>query len=134
MNRFTLWGVYQYDPTLFDDVQVPDNVDKDILISCIMQTSGDLKPYYQQPAWLKHNITDWFRRMYFSIDKMMAAIKSEFNPVENYDRYEERNTSESEYSHDSASEMAYNSMSTSLSESQWNSMAQSQEQYSASDL
>lgn len=96
MNRFTLFGAYQYDPTLFDGAEVPENIDKNILIDTIMQECGELKPYYQNPAWLKHNINNWFKAMYFSFDKMMNAIKSEFSPIENYDRYEVRKTSESE--------------------------------------
>ena len=92
MNRFTLFGALQYEPTLFDDIALPDNIDKQILIDTIIQHCGDLKPYYQHPLMLKHNITSWFSRMYFSFDKMMGALKSEFNPIENYDRYEERHS------------------------------------------
>ena len=117
MNRFTLFGALQYDPTLFDDIALPENIDKQILLDTIIQHCGDLKPYYQHPLMLKHNITSWFSRMYFSFDKMMGALKSEFNPIENYDRYEERHTSESESSSESSSESASASTASSLSES-----------------
>lgn len=115
MNRFTLFGALQYEPTLFDDIALPDNIDKQILLDTIIQHCGDLKPYYQHPLMLKHNITSWFSRMYFSFDKMMGALKSEFNPIENYDRYEERHTSESESSSESASASTASSLSESSS-------------------
>ena len=106
MNRFTLFGALQYDQTLFDDFVLPDSYDRQVLIDEIIKECGDLKPYYQNPAWLKRNINNWFQRMYYSFDRMMVAIKSEFNPIENYDRYEARETSESESANSSGSESA----------------------------
>lgn len=104
MNRFTLFGALQYDSTLFDGIALPDNIDKKILIDTIIQQCGDLKPYYQNVPMLKYNIASWFSKMQFAFEKMMNALKSEFNPIENYDRYEERHTSESESANTSGSE------------------------------
>ena len=53
MERITLWGFYQYDKTLFDDIVLPDGIDKDNLVSDIMRNSGDLYPYHQVPEYLK---------------------------------------------------------------------------------
>ena len=37
MARLTLWGIYQYDKTLFDNIVLPDGIDKDNLVSDIMK-------------------------------------------------------------------------------------------------
>lgn len=89
MGRITLWGWYQYDKTLFDDCNLPVGIDKESLINLLMERSGMLYTYTQQPKYLKLNITNWFNRKEAMFTKMYAALTSEYNPVENYDRHEE---------------------------------------------
>ena len=89
MARVTLWGFYQYDKTLFDDIVLPDGIDKDNLVSDIMRNSGDLYPYHQVPEYLKRNITFWFSRRLFDFDRMYESLRMEYSPIENYDRIED---------------------------------------------
>lgn len=121
MPRFTLYGCYQYDPTLFDQILVPQGCDKQALINEIMAYCGQLYPYHQVPAQLKLNINFWFKRMFYNFSRMFQAINSDFSPVENYDRYEDRSTSESSAFSESTS--SYMSDSSSHSESQLNDVS-----------
>ena len=89
MARVTLWGMYQYDKTLFDNIVLPDGIDKDNLVSDIMRNSGDLYPYYQVPEYLKRNITFWFARRLFDFSRMYESLRVEYSPIENYDRMED---------------------------------------------
>ena len=89
MARVTLWGIYQYDKTLFDNIVLPDGIDKDNLVSEIMRNSGDLYPYHQVPEYLKRNITFWFSRRLFDFDRMYKSLRMEYSPIENYDRIED---------------------------------------------
>lgn len=89
MARLTLWGIYQYDKTLFDNIVLPDGMDKDNLVSDIMRNSGDLYPYHQVPEYLKKNITFWFSRRLFDFDRMYKSLRAEYSPIENYDRIED---------------------------------------------
>lgn len=89
MARLTLWGIYQYDKTLFDNIVLPDGIDKDNLVSDIMRNSGDLYPYHQVPEYLKRNITFWFSRRLFDFDRMYKSLRAEYSPIENYDRIED---------------------------------------------
>lgn len=88
MARITLYGFYQYDNTLFDGVVLPDGMDRDMLVSDIIRTSGDLYTYHQVPEQLKRNITFWFSRRLFDFDCMYKALRAEYSPIENYDRKE----------------------------------------------
>lgn len=92
MIKFTLWGLYQYDPTLFNNAPVPDGIDKQLLIDTIMDTNGDLYCYYQQPERFKLAITNWFRRHELGFARMLLALTKEYDPLENYDRYENETT------------------------------------------
>ena len=52
MPRITLYGMMQYDETLFDDIVLPEGLNKELLIAEIISKSGDLFPYYQVPRRL----------------------------------------------------------------------------------
>ena len=88
MPRITLWGFYQYDKTLFDEIVLPDGIDKENLVSEIMRNSGDLYPYHQVMEYLKRNINYWFSRRLFDFERMYEALRTEYSPIENYDRKE----------------------------------------------
>lgn len=112
MGRVTLWGFYQFtDKKLFDDIQLYEAFDKETLIDLILQQSGELFPFHQQPDYLKRNIENWFARMYEQFKRMYDALYSDYIPTENYDRMESWSDSAS------SSESAYNSISISESSS-----------------
>lgn len=89
MARITLWGFYQYYPSLFDDVIFPSDGDLHTLIDLIMERSGELYPYHQQPVRLKNNINAWFNRKYNNFTKMFSTLLANYDPIENYDRKED---------------------------------------------
>lgn len=88
MPRITLYGMIQYDKTLFDGVVLPDGLNRDILINEIISRSGDLFPYYQSLPMLKINISYWFLRRRYDFEQMYKALTATYNPIENYDRHE----------------------------------------------
>lgn len=88
MARLTLNGMYEYDNTLFDGMILPEGYNRDALFMEIMQRSGQLYPYHQQPGVLKSAIRLWFSRNFLNFDRIMEAYSAEYNPIENYDRHE----------------------------------------------
>ena len=128
MGRISLWGFYQFtDKKLFDNIKLYEEFDKDILVDLIMQQSGELFPFHQQPEYLKRNIENWFERMFEQFKRMYVALYSDYNPIENYDRHEDWSDSESTSisesesastsgsSHDSTSDSTSNSMTNDIS-------------------
>ena len=87
--RMTLYGMYQYDPTLFDGVVLPDGMNKTLMVNQIIRQSGDLFPYYQAPPQVKTAITEWFTRRKENFAKLWQGFTAEYNPIENYDRQED---------------------------------------------
>ena len=87
--RMTLYGMYQYDPTLFDGVTLPEGMDKTLMVNQIIRQSGDLFPYYQVPPQVKTAITEWFTRRKGNFAKLWQGFTAEYNPIENYDRQED---------------------------------------------
>lgn len=87
--RMTLYGMYQFDPTLFDGVTLPDGMDKTLMVNQIIRQCGDLFPYYQVPPEVKAAITEWFIRRRDNFAKLWQGFTAEYNPIENYDRHED---------------------------------------------
>ena len=87
--RLTLYGMYQYDPTLFDGVTLPDGMNKTLMVNQIIRQSGDLFPYYQVAPEVKTAITEWFARRKDNFAKLWQGFTAEYNPIENYDRQED---------------------------------------------
>ena len=87
MGRLTLWGINQYQP-LFDNIVLPEGLSNSDLVTCIMDRSGMLFPYHQEPPQLKLSIESWFRRRNNDFTRMYQAITAEYDPLHNYDRTE----------------------------------------------
>lgn len=83
--RMTLYGMAQYDPTIFDGVVLPEGIDPNIVKDDIIEKCGDLYPYYQVPPRVKQAITRFFVEYYHNFEMMYKALTNEYNPIENTD-------------------------------------------------
>lgn len=83
--RMTLYGMLQYDPSLFDGVVLPEGIDPNIVKDDIIEKCGDLYPYYQVPPRVKLAITRFFAEYYHNFEMMYKALTNEYNPIENTD-------------------------------------------------
>lgn len=91
----SVWGMYQIAPTLFDGLSVPDGVDKENVKDNILLESENLEVLYSNPDFLKAAITVWSTERLSIWEKLYATTQYEYNPIENYDRYEEGTNSAS---------------------------------------
>jgi len=87
--KITLIGLYNYDDTLFDLLQVPSGIDKQTLIDNMLLRSGDFELMYPDPDFLKYSIGAWSRKWQATFSRWTKALTLEYNPLENYDRQEE---------------------------------------------
>ena len=91
----SVWGMYQISPTLFDGLSVPDGIDKENVKDNILLESESLEVLYSNPDFLKAAITVWSTERLPIWGKLYATTQYEYNPIENYDRYEEGTNSAS---------------------------------------
>lgn len=87
--RITLIGLYNYDSSLFDNLQLPDGVDKETFINSLLLEHGEKPVIYTNPDFMKFAIGVWSNKYYDSFTKIVEALTSEYNPIHNSDRYEE---------------------------------------------
>lgn len=85
----TVLGLYNYNDTIFNSMQLPDGVDTDNVVSNLLMELAELEVIY--PSWItmQRAIADWSRSRVRSWERMLQALSAEYDPIENYDRREE---------------------------------------------
>lgn len=89
----TLISLYNFDDTLFDGLTLPESVNKDVLIYLLLQNYGEFEPVYTDLDFLKTSIGMWSTAHQYTFNKFADGFAADFNPVENYDRYEDSSDS-----------------------------------------
>lgn len=89
MARLTLIGMYDFDDTIFDNLTVPEAIDKPTLVENILLRSGDFEVLYPDTEFLKYSIGAWSRKWQPTLTRWATALSIEYNPLENYDRQED---------------------------------------------
>jgi hypothetical protein len=82
-------GLYDYDPTLFDGAVFPEGIDKDLAVESILLRCGESPALYQSAPFMKMKISNTARKWYNNIEHMLKAINENYDPLHNYDRFEE---------------------------------------------
>ena len=85
----TLLGMYNFDNTIFDNLTFPAGIDKDTAVNEILLRSGEFEILYPDIQFLKMAIEHWGKKHYRTFDKWVEALAIDFEPLYNYDRYEE---------------------------------------------
>ena len=116
-SKITLIGLYNYDPTIFDNLTFPAGIVKDVAINEILLKSGEFEIVYPDPAFLKAMITHWGTKNFRTFEKWIEALSLEFNPLYNYDRYEEYSDSRTRQDERNTSDNRSRSDSRNMSDS-----------------
>ena len=113
----TLLGFYNYDPTLFDNLDLPTGIDNGLLIDSILMRGGEYEVVYSNPNLLKSMIGSWSTKWKPVFANWLRATEgmNDIRPLDNYDRIEQW-TDESEH-HDTSSSTDANTMTGSGSTS-----------------
>ena len=89
-------ALLDYDDTLFDDMVLPEGLDDEdgvvrgLIIDDIILRHGDTPLFIPEPAVMKYYITSWSSRMQPVFQRMWNACIAEYDPIENYNRQEDR--------------------------------------------
>lgn len=84
----SILGLYEYDNTIFDDIELPDGVDSVTAIDAILYDCAELEIMYPDPDWMKKLIALWSKRELPVWERIYKAVNMEYNPLENYNRNE----------------------------------------------
>lgn len=87
----SIYGLYTYDSTIFDNLALPSDFtddERNDTIMTILAECSDLALLYPDWDFMKMLIGVWSKNELLIWTKMLQSERIEFNPIENYDRYE----------------------------------------------
>lgn len=86
----TLYGLVQWDNTLFDALVLPDydELDRYDLANIIMLECAEMEVLYPNPDFLKQAMRSWSRSRKVPWTHYVNVMKAEYSPIENTDRHE----------------------------------------------
>ena len=97
--KISLLGLYNYgqynNDDLFENVSFPDGIDKDLFVDTVLEQSADFELLYSEYDNLKFFMGNWSKRWYRTFQKWVDVLSIEYDPLYNYNRYEEWEDSES---------------------------------------
>lgn len=104
--KLTLIGMYNYDDTLFEGLQLPDYFDKETLVNTILLAGGEFGALYPNVDFMKQAITLWSAKNQRYFERLAKLMQIDYEPLENYNRKEDwtdkgSGSSESEFENDS---------------------------------
>lgn len=85
-------GLYRWDNTLFDLMTIPTALDKNTLIDNLLAETSELEVLYPNPVVFKNLLGVWSAKQLDIWNRLYATTQYEYNPIENYNRYETGST------------------------------------------
>lgn len=82
-------ALLDYDNTLFDNMVLPEGVDRNEVIDQILFKYGKTPLFSPDPEVMKYYIQSWSAKRIDQWQRFKDAIEIEYAPLENYDRMEE---------------------------------------------
>lgn len=86
---FTVWGMYKACPEILNNIELPDEMDKDTMLDYIFMYAGGNETRYSDPLLMERLVKRWFSARKHDFSMMWRALHTEYNPIENTDRYED---------------------------------------------
>ena len=87
--RMSLIGMYNYNPKLFDALLLPDGYDKETFINSLLLEHGEKCVMYSDPDFMYAAIGVWGKKWELELTKIYEALTAKYDPIFNYDRFEE---------------------------------------------
>lgn len=89
LSKMTLIGMYNWDNTLFSNLSTPAGIDNSLLIDTILLNGGEFEVLYADVDFMKDAIGRWSSKWQRTMERWIAVLEKEYNPIENYDRIED---------------------------------------------
>ena len=83
--KLSILGLYQWNNSIFDDMEIPEEIDSETVKWEILEECAELEILYPDPDFMKESIKYWSRRMLPNWQKIVDALIAEYNPIWNKD-------------------------------------------------
>lgn len=80
--------IYNYDQTIFDNLQLPTGMNKEAFIDNLLLETAELELLYSRPDFLKFAIGAWSNKELTIWEKLETTLHYDYDPLSNTDRTE----------------------------------------------
>lgn len=94
-QRLTLIGLYNHYPELFKNLTLPAAYHAETFVDVLLLDQGEKRVAYPEPEFFSFAVGVWSRKWAASLERIALAMTTEYNPLHNYDRFEEWTDKES---------------------------------------
>lgn len=84
----SILGLYQYDPTVLDPLEIPSEIEREPLIGELLAQCAEFEILYPDPEIMKLTLGFWSSTMLPIWKKLYETTVLEYDPISNYDRTE----------------------------------------------
>jgi hypothetical protein len=84
----SLLGLFQNNPSLFLELELPDGVSKDAVIDNLLMETAELEVLYPNPYFMQAAIGTWSIKELPVWQKLYETTVLKYDPIHNYDRNE----------------------------------------------
>ena len=85
----SILGLYNLNDTIFDNINLPAEVDHDTLVNNLLAELAELELIYSDFNFMKFMIGVWSSKELPTWERVVKASNKVYDPIENYDRIEE---------------------------------------------
>lgn len=86
----TLLDLLTENPNLLSNITLPEEMDRETLVNQILFEGCNLYPIYQDPILFKRMVEHYFTMRLQIHEELAKTLEYTYNPLENYDRIEDR--------------------------------------------
>ena len=91
----SLLGLYRYDPSILDELVLPDAVDRSDLIDNLLVETAELEIIYPEPEIMRQIIGSWSRARLTVWNRVALVLTKNYDPFINITRDETRSITSS---------------------------------------
>lgn len=86
LSKLTIAGLNEFtDGQIFDELELPEGLDKDVLITEIIRQCSEFSVLYTDPSFLKLMIGSWSKKWFHNFDRWNKAYNFDYNALYNLD-------------------------------------------------
>ena len=105
--NMSIYGLYNYRDDIFNDMVVPEQIDKDVLIYNLILDCAEMTLLYPDADMMKKNIQYWSASRIHAWQRMALVLYKEYDPFINIFRDEEREITQTRDLMDEGSNTSY---------------------------
>jgi len=90
MAKLSILGLYTWDNTIFDEMAVPNKIDRDVLVQNILTDYAEMEVVYPDSDFMKSAINQWSLTRIATWNRMQLVLYQNYDPFINIRRDETR--------------------------------------------